>query len=63
MTNEISDHVKFNLNSLVSDGYHFNDVRFKLVNQWNYLLMQLIEAKKSLELLKKMKMRSLIAFI
>ena len=52
MTDEISDHVKFNLNSLVNDGYHFNDVRFKYVNQWTYLLMQLTEAKKSLELLK-----------
>ena len=46
MTDEISDHVKFNLNSLVNDGYQFNDVRFKYVNQWTYLLMQLTEAKK-----------------
>ena len=55
MTDEISDHVKFNLNSLVNDGYHFNDVRFKYVNQWTYLLMQLTESKKSLELLKNNK--------
>jgi hypothetical protein len=52
MTDEISEHIKFNLDGLVNDGYHFNDVRFKSVNQWTYLLMQLTEAKKSLELLK-----------